>query len=180
MGQSAQRALWGWLLLLMPALGIGQTMRWSYEYDAVGNLTKITDPRGIVTTFGYDVLSRRTLTTQPPASSGGTSPTIGVAYDGINQPKTVTDPRSLVTSYTTDGLGKTTTLASPDTGSTSKTYNDAGLVATSQDARNVTATYSYDALNRVTQIVYAGSGFTTLTDTFSYDQGSNGIGKLTA
>jgi len=178
MRQSAQRALWG-LLLLVPALGIGQTMRWSYEYDAVGNLTKITDPRGIVTTFGYDALSRRTLTTQPPAASGGTSPTIGAAYDGINQPKTVTDPRSLVTSYTTDGLGKTTTLASPDTGSTIKTYNDAGLVATSKDARNVTATYSYDALNRVTQIVYSGTGFTTLTDSFSYDQGTNGIGKLT-
>ncbi len=59
-----------------------------------------------------------------------------------------------MTTYTTDGLGKTTTLASPDTGSTSKTYNDARLVATSKDARNVTASYTYDALNRVTQIVY--------------------------
>jgi hypothetical protein len=97
----------------------------------------------MVTTFSYDALSRRTLTTRPPTAPGGTSPTIGVAYDGVNQPKTVTDPRTLVTTYTTDGIGKTTTLASPDTGSTIKTYHDAGLVATSKGARNVTATYTY-------------------------------------
>ena len=168
------------IALVVPSLVIGQPMTWNYEYDAIGNLTKVTDPRGIVTTLGYDALSRRTLTTQPPAAVGGTNPTIGVAYDGIDKPKTLTDPRSLVTTYTTDGLGKTTTLASPDTGSAIKTYNDAGLVATSKDARNVTATYTYDARSRVTQIVYSGTGFTTLTDTFGYDQGTNGIGKLSS
>jgi YD repeat-containing protein len=167
------------LALLLPVLAAGQPMTRNYEYDAVGNLTRITDPRGMVTTFGYDALSRRTLTSQPPAAPGGTSPTIGTAYDGVDQLKSVTDPRSLVTTYTTDGLGKTTTQASPDTGNTGQTFNAAGLVATRTDARNVTATYTYDALNRVSQIVYSGSGFTTLTDTYTYDQGANGIGKLT-
>jgi len=164
---------------LLPQQAVAQPMTWRYEYDPVGNLTKTTDPRGIVTTFGSDVLSRRTLTTQPPATAGGTSPTIGASYDGVNQPKTITDPRSLVTTYTTDGLGNSTTQASPDTANTIKTFNAAGLTATSKDARNVTATFTYDALNRPTQIVYSGSGFTTLTDTFTYDQGTNGIGKLT-
>src|SRR5882724_10988246 len=145
---------------LLPQQVAAQPMTWRYEYDPVGNLTKATDPRGIITTFGYDALSRRTTTTQPPATVGGTSPIIGAAYDGISQLKTITDPRSLVTTYTTDGLGNTTTQASPDTANTIKTFNAAGLVATSKDARNVTATYTYDALNRPTQIVYSGSGFT--------------------
>jgi len=167
------------LALLSPALGWPQAMTWQYEYDAVGNLTKITDPRGKVTQFGYDALSRRNLTTQPPATVGGTSPTIGTAFDGLNQVKSVTDPRSLITNYTTDGLGKTTTQASPDTGNTIRTFN-AAMVATDKDARNVTATYTYDALNRVTQIVYSGSGFTTLTDTYGYDQGANAVGRMSS
>ena len=166
--------------LLLPALAATQPMTWRYEYDAAGNLTKIIDPRGIATRFGYDTLSRRTLTTQPPAAPGGTSPTIGVAYDGVDLPRSVTDPRTLTTTYATDGLGNTTTQSSPDTGNTIQTFNAAGLVVTRKDARNVTAAYTYDALNRPTRIVYSGTGLTTLTDTFAYDQGSNAVGKLTS
>src|SRR5215471_13958848 len=92
------------LVLLLPSFAATQPMTWRYEYDTVGNLTKITDPRGIVTRFGYDALSRRTLTTQPPASPGGTSPVIGAAYDALDQVKSITDPRSLATTYATDGV----------------------------------------------------------------------------
>jgi len=45
-------------------------------------------------------------------------------------------------------------LVSPDTGTTSNTYDSGGNLATATDARSAKATYSYDALNRVTQIVY--------------------------
>jgi YD repeat-containing protein len=157
-----------------------QPATWKYEYDAVGNLTKITDPRGQVTEYVYDALSRRTQIKQPTPFTGSTRPQIGMSYDGQDQVKSVTDPRSLVTGYTTDGIGNTTTQASPDTGTTTQTFNAAGLTATRRDARNVTATYSYDALNRLTRIIYAGTGFSSLTDTYVYDQGPNGIGRLTS
>ncbi|MFC5476008.1 RHS repeat-associated core domain-containing protein [Paraherbaspirillum soli] len=151
----------------------------SYEYDAMGNRTKITDPLGHVTTQSYDNLGRLIQQTQPAPAVGGSSPTIGYSYDGLDQLSTVTDPRNLVTSYSTDGLGNQTALTSPDTGSTSKTYDVSGNLKTRTDARGKTTTYSYDALNRLTRIDYA-SGVATQ---FEYDGGASGapnaIGHLT-
>jgi len=142
----------------------------SYEYDAMGNRTKITDPLGNITTQSYDPLGRLIQQVQPVPTAGGTSPTVSFTYDGQDQLSTVTDPRSLVTSYTVDGLGNQSALTSPDTGSTSKTYDAAGNLKTRTDARGKTTAYSYDALNRLTQISYA-SGTPTQ---FEYDGGSTG------
>ncbi|WP_230427212.1 RHS repeat-associated core domain-containing protein [Collimonas humicola] len=151
----------------------------SYEYDAMGNRTKITDPLGHVTTQSYDGLGRLVQQVQPVPATGGASPTVSLRYDGQNQLSTVTDPRNLVTSYAVDGLGNQSALTSPDTGSTSKTYDAAGNLATRTDARGKTTTYSYDALNRLTQIGYA-SGTATQ---FEYDGGTTGApnanGRLT-
>ncbi len=163
--------------VLLPTLVIAQPMTWHYEYDAIGNRTKVTDPRGQVTEYVYDALSRQTQIKQPIPFTGSPQPQIGLGYDGQSQLKSVTDPRNLSTTYTTDGIGNTTTQASPDTGNTTQTFNAAGLVTTRRDARNVTATLTYDALNRITRIVYSGAGFTTLTDNYSYDQGPNAIGR---
>ena len=142
----------------------------SYEYDAMGNRTKITDPLGHITTQGYDSLGRLIQQTLPVPAAGGASPTVSFTYDGQDQLSTVTDPRNLVTSYTVDGLGNQNALTSPDTGSTNKTYDAAGNLKTSTDARGKTTTYSYDALNRLTQISYA-SGTPTQ---FEYDGGTTG------
>src|SRR5262249_9146870 len=43
------------------------------------------------------------------------------------------------------------------------------------DAKGQVTTYTYDALNRVTSITYQGN----LTHTFQYDQGIDGVGRLT-
>ncbi|WP_211441782.1 RHS repeat protein [Collimonas humicola] len=151
----------------------------SYEYDAMGNRTKITDPLGNITTQSYDPLGRLIQQVQPVPAAGGASPTVSFTYDGQDQLSTVTDPRNLVTSYTVDGLGNQNALTSPDTGSTSKTYDAAGNLKTRTDARGKTTSYSYDALNRLTQISYA-SGTATQ---FEYDGGTTGapnaIGHLT-
>ncbi|HWX02772.1 RHS repeat protein [Collimonas sp.] len=151
----------------------------SYEYDAMGNRTKITDPLGHVTTQGYDSLGRLIQQALPVPATGVTSPTVSFTYDGQGQLNTVTDPRNLVTSYTVDGLGNQNAISSPDTGSAYTTYDAAGNLKTRTDARGKTTTYSYDALNRLTQISYA-SGTPTQ---FEYDGGTagapNAIGHLT-
>jgi RHS repeat-associated protein len=156
-----------------------QTSTTLYEYDGVGNITKITDPRGKVTTFTYDALDRATQQVQPIASTGSTAPTTGMAYDGLNQLKSVTDPRNLVTTYTHSGLGDQTQLVSPDTGTAVLTYDAAGNVLTRKDARNKTTTFTYDALNRLTKASYA-TGVATVLE---YDGGTAGApnakGRLT-
>ncbi|MGC5809917.1 RHS repeat-associated core domain-containing protein [Ralstonia pseudosolanacearum] len=175
------RAISAAVLLTLSAQTLAQTQvsTTQYAYDTVGNLTQITDPRGLVTTLTYDSLGRRTKVQGPPATPGGAVPTVVFNYDGQDRVRQVTDARSLVTAYTIDGLGNTTQQQSPDTGTTNATYDPAGNLTSRTDARGKTTTYSYDALNRPTRVAYAGGTPTVL----EYDGGASpqptDIGKLT-
>lgn len=168
----------GALLLALANLSTAQTVQdttTSYQYDANGNLTQITDPLGRVTNQSFDALNRLTQQLQPAPVAGGTRPAISYSYDGLNQLTKVTDPRNLATSYTIDSLGNRTALTSPDTGTTTSTYDAAGNLKTSKDAKGQITIYQYDVLNRLTQITYADNS----TIAYTYDQGANGLGRLT-
>jgi YD repeat-containing protein len=143
----------------------------TYAYDANGNLTSVSDPLNRATTNAYDALNR--LITSTDAATGQTH----YGYNALDQLTQVTDPRSLVTQYSRDGLNDLNQQVSPDTGTTTNTYDAAGNVLTRTDAKGQVATYSYDALNRLTGITYTGAP--TLTVTYQYDLGTNGIGHLT-
>ncbi|MDD7803660.1 RHS repeat domain-containing protein [Ralstonia solanacearum] len=175
------RAISAAVLLTLSTQVLAQTQvsTTQYAYDTVGNLTQITDPRGLVTTLTYDALGRRTKVQGPPATPGGAAPTAVFTYDGQDRVRQVTDPRSLVTAYTVDGLGNTTQQQSPDTGTTNATYDAAGNLTSRTDARGKTTTFSYDAVDRLTQASYA-SGTPTVLE---YDGGTspqpNDIGRLT-
>ncbi|OAK89688.1 type IV secretion protein Rhs, partial [Ralstonia pseudosolanacearum] len=130
------RAISAAVLLTLSAQTLAQTQvsTTQYAYDTVGNLTQITDPRGLVTTLTYDALGRRTKVQGPPATLGGTVPTVIFNYDGQDRVRQITDPRSLVTAYTVDGLGNTTQQQSPDTGTTNATYDAVGNLTSRTDA----------------------------------------------
>lgn len=167
----------GMLLLVLSGVAIAQTPQTTttrYQYDANGNLTRITDPLGRVTDHSYDALNRLQQQLQPAPVAGAARPAIQYSHDGQDRLVSVTDPRNLVTRYTLDGLGNQTALSSPDTGTTSKTFDAAGNLTTSTDAKGQTTTYSYDALHRVTRIVYADGNAIA----YEYDQGPNAIGRL--
>ncbi|MEF3062984.1 RHS repeat domain-containing protein [Ralstonia solanacearum] len=175
------RAISAAVLLTLSTQVLAQTQvsTTQYAYDTVGNLTQITDPRGLVTTLTYDSLGRRTKVQGPPATPGGAAPTAVFTYDGQDRVRQVTDPRSLVTAYTVDGLGNTTQQQSPDSGTTNATYDAAGNLTSRTDARGKTTSFSYDVVDRLTQASYA-SGTPTVLE---YDGGTspqpNDIGRLT-
>src|SRR5205085_7680772 len=75
------------------ALGTGDEAWTLFEYDAVGNLTKTTDPRGNVSTFGYDDRNRRTSMTD------ALNHTTAIAYDASNNKLSVTHPDGSVNQY---------------------------------------------------------------------------------
>jgi RHS repeat-associated protein len=139
-----------------------------FGYDTNGNQSTINAPLTRNTANQYDELNRLKQVTDP--NSGITQ----YGYDANDNLTSVTDPRNLTTSYGYNGFGDRISQTSPDTGVTSQTFDSSGNVATRTDARNKTGTYSYDALNRVTQMLYSDQ-----TQTFTYDQNTNGIGKLT-
>jgi RHS repeat-associated protein len=137
-------------------------------YDNNGNVLSSAAPLSRNTADQYDALNRLTKITDP--NSGVTQFT----YDANDNLATVIDPRNLTTSYTHNGFGDVTKLVSPDTGTSLSTYDSGGNLKTATDARSAVATYSYDAMNRVTQVAYADQ-----TINFTYDAGTNGIGRLT-
>jgi RHS repeat-associated protein len=98
-----------------------------------------------------------------------------VTYDALGQVSSVKDPRNLATTFTASGLGDDKGSTSPDTGSTSRTFDASGNLLTSTDARGKLTTYTHDGLNRLTSVAYASGTATT----FEYDGGPNGVGHLT-
>ncbi len=161
--------------LLPPGAALAQAIQSDFEYDAMGNPTKITDGLNRATQMSYDPLQRIKQITQPAPAAGVPRPTIGITHDARDQLQSVTDPRNLTTRYTIDGLGKRTLLASPDTGQTSATYNSLGMIKTSTDARGVVTAYAYDLEKRLVSITYGSTSYR-----FNYDEGQYGAGKLTS
>lgn len=155
----------------------------NFEYEANGNFSRSIEAPGVsglgfVTTHRYDTLNR--LMDSTDARSG----VIRLNYSGRDAVTQVTDPRNLVTQYARNGLGDVHSLVSPDTGTASHTFDDAGNLRTRIDSRGVLAVYTYDALNRLTGIAFSQVGQNSLSYRWSYDQSgagfSFGAGRLTS
>jgi RHS repeat-associated protein len=130
-------------VLLVKSDATTQTMT-TYEYDAAGRMTKMTNATGGVTDYAYTG-ANLTSVTAPSNNDGGTRPVTGYGYDALGRVTSVTDPNGKVTSYTYDASGRvlTVTLPPPSGGSS--------LV--------FTTTYSYDNYDAQT-----GFLFTHVTD----------------
>lgn len=144
----------------------------SMRYLANGLRSQATDGHGTVTGYSYDVLRRLTQMTE---DLGHLNYQTHYSYDIADRLTQVTDAKGLTTTYAYDDLGNLVTETSPNTGATTYTYDEAGNRLSQTDARGVTVTFSYDALNRLTNVSYPDS---SLNVTYSYDQGSNGTGRL--
>jgi RHS repeat-associated protein len=136
-----------------PAGTNGAIVTTAYVYNNLGQLTKLTDAEGNVTTYAFDGLGRGIATTEPDA---GTSST---AYDPNGNATLVTDAKNQVIAATFDALDRPLTQrANSATGPllTARTYDTApdGTVlkgvpftATSYDTSGnaFTTTFTYDA-----------------------------------
>jgi len=124
----------------------------SYSYDALANLTTVT--QGSQTrTFAYDSLKRLTSATNPESG------TIAYQYDANGNLTQKTDARSVHANYTYDALNRniaspTRTIRRarpPSRGPTNRTNGKGRPAAVSSSVG--TSTYStYDALGRVTAV----------------------------
>lgn len=141
-----------------------------YDYDANGNLASVTDPKGAATIYSHDPLSRVETVTRP----GGIITAFG--YDGHGNLNSVTDANTNQTTYQYDDMGRVVSTTSPDTGTTTYFYDSAGNTLGQSDANAVAVSYIHDALNRLTAVHFPDAGQNL---TFTYDQGTFGMGRLT-
>jgi RHS repeat-associated protein len=172
----------------------------SFGYDSNHLLLTVTNPRMGVTTNVYDTSGRVTRQTDP------SSLVTQFAYSGNNfgsagGTTTITDPYGDVTveNYTngamlsvTKGSGTTaagtwtytydqntygkTSISDPDNHVSNATYDSAGNLLTSQNARNETTTYTYNSFNEPLTITDPAG----IVTTYTYDTHGNVLTKVIA
>jgi RHS repeat-associated protein len=171
--------------LTQPPVG-GSSPVITTTYDAQDNVTQVTDPRTLATTYTVDGLGNRKATASPDAGANSAT------YDAAGNVLTRTDARGKTTGYTYDSLNRLTQVT-PATGTPIVYEYDGGPVPTPPPNsrgrltkltdESGSTSWTYDGLGRVltkTQIV--GFGPAAKTFTVAYEWGASGAanGKLTA
>ena len=167
--------------LTQPAPGAGQaTPITTLGYDGRDQLTKVTDPRSLVTNYTVDGLGN-VKTTASPDSGTATS-----TYDAAGNLLTSKDARGKTSTYTYDSLNRvksisyatgTATVFEYDGGAT-PVPNAIGKVSKITDESGSTS-YVYDGFGRlITKTQVTGSK--TFKVTYAWGTTGSATGKLTA
>jgi RHS repeat-associated protein len=151
-------------------------IRTEYQYDHVGNLTRVVRAKGDgtyerATDYLYDGLNRVTKETQYP-SWPTTTPTLVTQfmYDKNSNRITLVDPLSQTTTSSYDAVNRLTGIDYSSTGTPDVTYAyDANSNRTSLVDGTGTTTYSYDELDRLLSVAAPGSK----TVSYRYDRDGN-------
>ncbi|MCL4532519.1 MAG: RHS repeat protein, partial [Actinobacteria bacterium] len=117
----------------------------SYEYDADGNRTQMTDGTGD-TTYTHDELGRVITATSPG------SKVVGYRYDLDGNRTRVIYPDSTAVDYTFDKGSRLTSLEDWSSRTTSYDYLPTGSLETITNTNGTTASYTYDNAQRLTRV----------------------------
>ncbi len=123
----------------------------SYQYDGNGNITKLTDRKGQVTTFAYDGLDRRTFVGF--GTSGNTySSTIDYTYDAGNRIRQIVDSRGGTITRDFDDLDRLTKEVTPNSpmGGISYIYDDASRRQSMTVGSLAPVAYAYNNADQLT------------------------------
>ncbi|MEW2079587.1 DUF6531 domain-containing protein [Streptomyces sp. NPDC013433] len=128
-----------------------------YEYDVLGQLTKVTAPDGGITGLEYDVLGN--LTSRKDANGHTTT----YAYDDASRLTKITNPLGRSTSYGYDVEGNRITITNSRGQKVTHTYDVRNLLATTTFSDgSPTISYTYDATSQP-KTIKDGTGTRTVT-----------------
>ena len=139
-------------------------------YNAKGQLSQAVLPQGQTHQYGYDQVGLVSSHVMPNPSSAGAGASVIYARDSRGVLTSLTDPRALSTGYSVSGLGDVEDQSSPDTGTTTYVFNEAGQVVSRTNAKGL-ASFAYDAAGRPTSLDYGDE-----TVSLTYDTAANGAG----
>ncbi|WP_166665506.1 polymorphic toxin-type HINT domain-containing protein [Kribbella caucasensis] len=156
------------------------------EYDANGNILKITDARGNETKFGYDRQNRLVRKDQPVGTNADRA-VWSYEYTGNGDLKTVIDPLGGRSESTYDDLDRVITTTQverkpvTDNFVTRFSYDDADRLVSTVSPTGATSTTTYDTLGQPTKVTDPASVVTQ----FGYDflgrqvEQVDGLGRMT-
>jgi RHS repeat-associated protein len=113
-----------------------------FQYDAVGNLTNTTDPRGNVTTYGYDNRNRQTTVTN------ALNEVSRVEYDAASNKTKEIRPDNSFQRWEYDTMNRVSDTYGFANEHTHYDRNTTGTVRSITDAKGAVYTFYYDGLNR--------------------------------
>src|SRR3989344_78036 len=169
----------------------------NYSYDALKRITVITNAIGAVSTgyngwnktvtdlksvpkdFSYDAYGNLI---QVAEHNGSEVYNTFYEYNGNNNLTKTTDASGNIRNFTYDGIGRRLSaedlhiLTDSSYGAWTYSYNNAGNIVSRTDPNGKIVNYTYDNLNRVISEDYTGS--TGIEVSYTYDNCTNGIGKL--
>ncbi|WP_397572977.1 RHS repeat-associated core domain-containing protein [Silanimonas sp.] len=151
----------------------GLNVETQFGYDALDQLTTVTDPKGLITRYTNDGLGNLLKLESP--DTGTTTYTVDAAGNRSSQ----TDARGITVGYTYDALNRLTGISFPTAAlNTSFVYDSAtgcpagetfalGRLSSMTDASGSTR-WCYDLLGRLTRKVQVTNG-RTFTTAYAYD-----------
>ncbi|MFJ1611056.1 DUF6531 domain-containing protein [Streptomyces sp. NPDC088253] len=131
---------------------------YTYTYTPTGQMESVTDPRLKKTTFGYDTARNQTSVTYP----NGDRLTRG--FDQVGRVTSVTDPRGnaegadpakYTTVFTYDAAGRLDITHDARGNTTDRDYDPAGNLTSIKDAKSNVTRYTYDEANRLKDTIDA-------------------------
>jgi RHS repeat-associated protein len=125
----------------------------SIGYNSAGDVTSITTPDQLTTTFLTDNLGRTYQTTAPG------SRTTQVSYDLLGRAYSVTGPTGLISSVIYDAEDNVTKIFDPLGRQTTMAYNNMGRMTTQTNPRGDVESYSYDEVGMLKSVTN-GRNFT--------------------
>jgi len=145
------------LSLFNPTLAL-KLLKFDYDYNRSGALTKITDPRGYSVAYNYDVFGRLKAQSPNPQTANeaalsynGKSIVGDVIYDQAGRIEEIHYGHGVKDVFEFDPLGRVKEIngSSPIAGS-SYTYTPNGNLDTAMESDGTSQNFLYDNLNRLT------------------------------
>jgi RHS repeat-associated protein len=135
-----------------------------YEYDLVGNLKKVTKPKGTIIQYTYDGQNRLATVTYPDSSTvtmtydpnGNRTQMVDSlgtqtwAYDTIDRLTSHTDTFGNVVGYAYDDMGNRKSMTYPGNKTVNYAYDALNRMKSVTDWLNHVTEYSYDSASRLT------------------------------
>mgnify|MGYP006273470841 CR=1 FL=1 len=141
-----------------------------YEYDANGNLTRVTDPDGYKRAMEYDANGYLTRTYIP-----GSDPVIETTYtyDQRGNVLSKTDPNGNTTTYTYDSMDRLLSITYADGSSVSFAYDANGNLVSRTGPLGVETVYEYDQYNQLIRKIRASGTSNEQVTEYTYDGRGN-------